>query len=105
MKTKPTLDERMICQQDPHAVACLIMLEERYPERFADRKDHEILDQIRCVAPSIADVKDGFWVKEVESANPYADQYEYTQGSDGELWIPPAALKFIEKLGRTHATR
>jgi len=39
-------------------------------------------------APSIADVKDGFWVN---------SNLEFTNGSDCKFWIPPSRIIFVVK--------
>ena len=37
---------------------------------------------------TLADVKDGFWL------NPY---YEFTKGEDACFWIPPSAIRYVQK--------
>lgn len=45
-------------------------------------------DEYTAMVPSIPDISQGFWINK---------ERKYTQGSDGQIWIPPGQVQYVEK--------
>lgn len=46
-------------------------------------------NEMETFVPSIADIKEGFWVNGVK---------EFTKKEDCKYWIPPSQIMYVEKI-------